>query len=328
VVEDDAGGRLDRYLAQRLGFSRSRCAALIQEGRVRVEGNPAKKSETVSPGQELEVVVPPPEPLEAEAEDIPLDVVFEDESLLVVNKPVGLVVHPAPGHPRGTLVNALLHRVKDLSGIGGKLRPGIVHRLDRDTSGLMVVAKGDEAHVALSNAIQRREVRRVYRAVAWGHLRESPLTVDAPVARDPRNRKRMTVVEGGRKAVTRVRVRERWLAAEYLDVSLKTGRTHQIRVHLTHLGHPVVGDELYGSGWAKGMGGSGRRWAKTLEGMARRQLLHSAELAFSHPLSGEEMRFRAPLPEDFADVVSWAREGGEEEDSSGAEAPTGRTELT
>ena len=328
VVEDDAGGRLDLYLVERLGLSRSRCAGLIKDGRVSVQGRPAKKSEAISPGQVVVVEIPPPEPLEAEAEDIPLDVVYEDGALLVVNKPVGLVVHPAPGHPRGTLVNALLHRVTDLSGIGGKLRPGIVHRLDRNTSGLLVVAKGDEAHIALSNAIRRREVRRVYRAVAWGHLAESPVTVDAPIGRDPKNRKRMAVVEGGRRAVTRIRVRERWEAAEYLDVSLKTGRTHQIRVHLAHLGHPVVGDDLYGVGWGKGMGGPAHAWAKELERRTHRQLLHAADLAFRHPLTGEEMQFQAPLPADFADLASWAREGLRVEDRSGLQGETDEHEST
>jgi 23S rRNA pseudouridine1911/1915/1917 synthase len=307
VVENEAD-RLDRYLATGLGMSRSRIVALIQEGRVTVDGRPGKKSEALSPGQVVEVEVPPPEPTEARPEDIPLDVVYEDETLLVVNKAAGLVVHPAPGHRDGTLVNALLFHVKDLSGIGGKLRPGIVHRLDRDTSGLMVVAKGDDAHVALSNAIKRREVRRVYRAVAWGHLSESPVTVDAPVGRDPRDRMRMAVVEGGRRAVTRIRTRERWRAAELLDVSLKTGRTHQIRVHLAHLGHPVVGDRVYGGGWAKGMSGSARGWAAELDRRAVRQLLHASDLAFRHPLTGEEMHFRVPLPGDFEAVVTWARD--------------------
>jgi len=300
--------RLDRYVADRLGMSRSRVAALILEERVRVDGRPGKKSDALSPGQEVEVDVPPPAPLEARAEDIPLDIVYEDEALLVVNKAAGLVVHPAPGHPDGTLVNALLFHVKDLSGIGGTLRPGIVHRLDRNTSGLMVVAKGDDAHVALSNAIRRREVRRIYRAVAWGHLPESPVTMDAPIARDPRERKRMAVVEGGRRAVTRFRVRERWRGAELLDVSLKTGRTHQIRVHLAHLGHPVVGDQVYGSGWGRGIGGPLRVWARELNRRAQRQLLHASDLVFRHPVTGEEMHFRAPLPADFAGVVEWARD--------------------
>jgi len=307
VVEEGDEERLDQFLARRLGFSRSRCAGLIRMGLVRVGERKAKKSDPVSSGQLILVEVPLPEPLDVEAQDIPLDVVFEDEDLLVVNKAAGIVVHPAPGHRDGTLVNALLHHVKDLSGIGGKLRPGIVHRLDRDTSGLMVVAKGDEAHVALSNAISRREVRRIYRAVAWGHLPESPVTVDAPVGRDPRDRKKMAVVEGGRRAVTRIRVRERWPAAEYLDVSLGTGRTHQIRVHLAHLGHPVVGDEVYGAKWAKGMGGGIRAWAQELKRRTERQLLHSSDLSFHHPISGEEMRLHAPPPADMASVVRWAR---------------------
>jgi 23S rRNA pseudouridine1911/1915/1917 synthase len=298
---------LDRFLAGRLGLSRSRCVGLIESGKARLEGRKAKKSEPVLPGQEISVEIPPPEPLEAAAQDIPLDVVFEDSHLLVINKAAGMVVHPAPGHRDGTLVNALLHHVEDLSGIGGKLRPGIVHRLDRDTSGLMVVAKGDKTHVALSNAIRRREVRRIYRAVSWGHLSDSPLTVDQPIGRDPRERKKMAVVEGGRRALTRIRVRESWPSADYLDVSLKTGRTHQIRVHLAHLGHPVVGDRVYGANWGRGMGGEDRRWARELDRRAPRQLLHSVALTFRHPSTGKEMRFRASLPEDMASVVRWAR---------------------
>jgi 23S rRNA pseudouridine1911/1915/1917 synthase len=309
VVEEGAGDRLDRFLARKLGISRSRSAALIQEGRVTVDGRGAKKSEILSRGQVVRAEIPPPEPLSTDAEAIPLSVLFEDEELLVVNKAPGMVVHPAPGHPGGTLVNALLHHVQDLSGIGGTLRPGIVHRLDKDTSGLMVVAKGDDAHVALSNAIRRREVRRIYRAVAWGHLPESPMTVDQPMGRDPRDRKRMAVVEDGRRALTRFRVRERWRAAEYLDVSLKTGRTHQIRVHLAFLGHPVVGDPVYGAGWGRGMGGEARGWARELERRAQRQMLHASTLAFRHPRTGESLTFRASPPPDMASVVAWAREG-------------------
>ena len=321
VVKGEASSRLDRFLADALGMSRTRAAGLIQEGRVRLDGRLAKKSEEVLPAQLLEVEIPPPEALDAEPEDLPVEVVYEDRTLLVVNKASGMVVHPAPGHPRGTLVNALLHHVRDLSGIGGKLRPGIVHRLDRDTSGLLVVAKGDEAHIALSNAIRRREVRRVYRAVAWGRLPGSPLTVDAPIGRDPRDRKRMAVVERGRRALTRLRVRERWMAADYLDVSLKTGRTHQIRVHLAHLGHPVVGDPVYGRGGSGGVSGPAKGWARELERRATRQLLHASDLVFRHPDTGAEMRFRAPLPEDFAAVVAWAQgkdaPGGDPEQESG-----------
>jgi 23S rRNA pseudouridine1911/1915/1917 synthase len=307
AVEPGESGRLDRFVAERLELSRTRVQALLAEGRVTLDGRPARKSEAVMPGMRVEVVVPPPAAVEIPAEDIALDVVFEDDHLLVVNKAAGMVVHPAPGHRTGTLVNALLWHVRDLSGMGGRLRPGIVHRLDRDTSGLLVVAKSDAAHQALSDALKRRRVRRIYLAAAWGHLDESPLTIEAPIARDRRDRKKMSVAAHGRPAVTRVRVRERWERAELLDVALKTGRTHQIRVHLAHIGHPVVGDPVYGVGWERGMGGPGRGWAQELARRTPRLFLHAAELSFDHPVSGERVRFRAALPPDLTAVAAWAR---------------------
>ena len=303
----DAGDRLDVYVAENSDLSRARVQALVAEGRVRVDGHVARKADRLEAGQEIEVRVPPPETLEAQPEDLALDVLFEDPSLLVVNKPAGMVTHPAPGHPTGTLVNALLAYTDDLSGIGGKLRPGIVHRLDRYTSGLMVVAKSDRAHHALSEALQRREVKRLYIAASWGHLSESPLEVTAPIGRDPVERQRMAVVEKGRSAVTRFRVVERWIGAELLRVALGTGRTHQIRVHLAHIGHPVVGDPLYGVGWERGMGGKARQWAKVLSKRVERQFLHSWRLSFEHPVSGELMRFELPLPADLETCAEWAR---------------------
>ncbi len=302
-----AGDRLDVYVAGHSDLSRARVQALVAEGRVRVDGHVARKADRLEAGQEIEVRIPPPEALKAQPEDIALDVLFEDPSLLVVNKPSGMVTHPAPGHPTGTLVNALLAHTDDLSGIGGKLRPGIVHRLDRFTSGLMVVAKSDRAHHALSEALQRREIKRLYIAASWGHLSDSPLEINAPIGRDPVERQRMAVVEKGRYAVTRFRVVERWLGAELLRVALGTGRTHQIRVHLAHIGHPVVGDTVYGVGWERGMGGKARQWAKTLSQRVERQFLHSWRLSFEHPVSGEAMRFEQPLPADLQTCAEWAR---------------------
>ena len=302
-----AGDRLDVYVAVNSDLSRARVQALVAEGRVRVDGRVARKADRLEAGQEIEVRVPPPEALEAQPEDLALDVLFEDSSLLVVNKPSGMVTHPARGHPTGTLVNALLAYTDDLSGIGGKLRPGIVHRLDRYTSGLMVVAKSDAAHHALSEALQRREIKRLYIAASWGHLSKSPLEVDAPIDRDPVERRRMAVVEKGRYAVTRFRVVERWLGAELLRVALGTGRTHQIRVHLAHIGHPVVGDTVYGLGWERGIGGKARQWAKMLSQRVGRQFLHSWRLSFNHPVSGELMRFELPLPADLQTCAEWAR---------------------
>jgi 23S rRNA pseudouridine1911/1915/1917 synthase len=309
VVEGDAvGSRLDVWLAARTNLSRTRIAQLVEEGGVLLNGEMPRKSVLVAGGDRVEVEVPPPRLSEILPEDLPLDVVFEDAHLLVVNKAAGMVVHPAPGHPSGTLVNALLHHVKDLAGIGGTLRPGIVHRLDRDTSGLLVVAKDEATHRALSSALKERKVRRLYLAATWGHLSETHMRVDAPIGRDPRERRRMAVVPDGRRAVTRVRVRESWRAAELLDVGLETGRTHQIRVHLAHLGHPVVGDSTYGAGWERGMGGPDALWAKELARKVPRQFLHAARLGFSHPVTGETLKFQSPLPSDLEAVAQWARE--------------------
>lgn len=303
---EEGEGRLDVWVSGKLELSRTRVAKLLAEERIRVDGRPAKKSEPVLPGMRIEVEIPAPLPTGAEPEDLPLQIVWEDDDLVVVNKAPGMVVHPSPGHASGTLVNALLHHVRDLSGIGGALRPGIVHRLDRDTSGLLVVAKGDRVHRVLSAALKAREVRRVYRAAVWGHLKESPVTVDAPIARDPKDRKRMAVVQGGRPSMTRARLRSRWIAAELLDVALATGRTHQIRVHMRHIGHPVVGDPVYGAMGAKGISGEAGVWARQFARRVPRQFLHAAELGFKHPSTGEPLRFRVPLPEDLAAAAAWA----------------------
>ena len=304
------GDRLDRYVAGHLSLSRTRVQALLEEGRILLNGRPARKSERLQTGQQIEVRIPPPEALAVVPEEIPLDILFEDECLLVVNKSAGMVVHPGPGHSTGTLVNALLAHATDLSGIGGTRRPGIVHRLDKDTSGLMVVAKADIAHRTLSEGLRRREIRRLYQAAAWGHLSGLPVKVDAPVGRDPANRQRMAVTEGGRHAVTHLRRLERWPGAELLEVALETGRTHQIRVHLAHIGHPVVSDPVYGAGWERGMGGNRRRWARQLSRCVARQFLHAWRLSFRHPLSGEALRFEAPLPEDLTPCAEWARSRG------------------
>ena len=307
TVVDGEAQRLDTLVARESKLSRTRVHELIAAGRITVDGRIPKKSEQPRVGSRIAVSVPSPEPTEIPAEPIPLDILYEDSALCVVNKPAGMVTHPAPGHRTGTLVNAIMHAIGDLSGVGGRLRPGIVHRLDKDTSGLLVIAKNDVAHRALQVAISRREVRRVYAVVAWGRLPKSPLVIDAPLARHPRNRKRMAVVAGGRLARTTVRLEESWLRAQLLEAELATGRTHQIRVHLAHLGHPVVGDTLYGVGWERGMGGPQRAWAMELARRTPRQFLHARALTFDHPLTGERMAFRSRLPDDLRAVRDWAR---------------------
>lgn len=304
----ETGGRLDRWLADRLDLSRTRIVDLIQEGEVTVDGESVAKSHTPEVGEEVTVRVPPPEPLEVEAEPIPLSVVHEDQHLLVVDKPEGMVVHPAPGHRSGTLVHALMHHVDRLSSGTGPARPGIVHRLDKDTSGLLLVAKRDRVHRKLSEALARRDIDRGYLAAAWGHLDDDRLTLDRPIGRDPSNRKRMAVVEDGKRAVTHVRRLERWRSADLLALELETGRTHQIRVHLRDVGHPVVADEIYAPRWERGFVGAGGRWAEEFARRCGRMFLHAARLAFEHPVSGERLRFTSPLPEPLDGAVQWARE--------------------
>ncbi|MBI4512810.1 MAG: RluA family pseudouridine synthase [Gemmatimonadetes bacterium] len=300
--------RLDRYLAKCLDVTRSQAARLIEEGFVRVGGAVARKADVPRAGARIEVFLPEPRPTDLLAEAIPLRLVYEDEDLAVVDKPAGLVVHPAPGHPSGTLVNALLYHVKGLSRVSRGLRPGIVHRLDRDTSGLLLVAKNARAHAVLSAALERREIRRTYLVACWGHVREPRFTVDAPVGRHPVDRKRTAVIASGRRAVTHVELVERWKAADFLRARLETGRTHQIRVHLKHIGHPVVGDPTYGSGGEKSFSGPLGRWAREFAARVPRQFLHAAALEFLHPTRGEWMRFESPLPEDLAAAAEWARQ--------------------
>jgi 23S rRNA pseudouridine1911/1915/1917 synthase len=310
TVEDSpTESRLDAYLAKRLaGFSRARIVQLLADGHIRVNGAVAKKSYPPEAGDVVDVDIPAPAASHINPEPIDLRIVYQDDDLVVLDKPAGIVVHPAPGHRTGTLVNALLYHVTDLSGIGGVLRPGIVHRLDKDTSGLMLVAKHDEAHAALSAQLKRREIKRVYRAASWGHLAEDKLTIDKPLARSHKDRQKIAIARAGegRNAVTHVRRLERWQAADLLRVELETGRTHQIRVHLASIGHPVVGDDTYGKSAAFGMSGTILSWARELARRVPRQFLHAAELRFAHPKTGAAMSFESPLPPDLAAAAAWA----------------------
>lgn len=304
VPQELAAVRLDRALAVlNPEWTRSQAHRLIDRGRVTVDGRTAKPSTSVAAGVEIIVDEPEVVPSSAEAEALDLVIVYEDAHILVINKAAGMVVHPAAGNPSGTLVNALLHHCDDLSGIGGVERPGIVHRLDKDTSGLMVVAKNDSAHRRLSLAFRRREVHKTYLAVCYGDP-ESEGVVDAPVGRHPHERKRMAITRSGRPARTTYTVEERFTGAALLACSPITGRTHQIRVHMAHAGHAIVGDPLY----------SGRQW-RNLEEPARsacrnfpRQALHAHRLELTHPATGETVTFEAALPEDMAVLLETLRE--------------------
>ncbi len=292
LTADRDGERMDAFLARSLpDLTRSAAQRLLERGEVTRDGRPVRKNDRTCAGQELEVALPEPEPVEIVPQDIPLDVVYEDGDVIVVNKPVGMVVHPAPGHPDGTLVNALLyHCGKSLSGINGELRPGIVHRIDRDTSGLIIAAKNDRAHLALAEQLQGHTLARVYEAVAVGGFREDTGTVDAPIGRHPVDRKKMAIDrQHGRPAVTHWAVLGRYPGYTHLECRLETGRTHQIRVHMASIGHPLLGDTVYGA-------------KKPWPGLAG-QCLHARRLKFIHPSTGQPVELECPLPDWFERVL-------------------------
>lgn len=294
----EGGSRLDAYLAAEMpDKTRSAVQKLIEQGHVTINGQPVPKNRKLKAGEVVEIDLPEPEALDVAAQDIPLEIVYEDDDLLVVNKPKGMVVHPAAGNPDGTLVNALLWHCGDsLSGINGVLRPGIVHRIDKDTSGLLMVAKNDKAHQSLAAQIAEHSFTRIYEAVVYGNIREEEGTISAPIARHPIDRKKMAVAAGGREAVTHFRVLERFPGFTHVECRLETGRTHQIRVHMAHTGHPVAGDPVYGP----------KKCITELHG----QCLHARKLGFIHPTSGEYLEFDSGLPEYFEKFLRKLRRGG------------------
>ena len=290
AATEHAGVRLDAFLSADGALTRSQAARLIAEGRVRVNGKPAAKSARLSGGETVTVDVPQLRETALPPQNIPLDVVYEDDDVIVVNKPTGLVVHPAPGHPDGTLVNALLHHCGDsLSGVGGEKRPGIVHRIDRDTSGLIIAAKNDAAHLALSAQLKDHSLSRTYECLVTGNMKQDSGTVDAPIGRSSADRKKMAVVPTGRRAVTHWEVIARYPGVTHLRCRLETGRTHQIRVHMAYIGHPILGDTVYGA-------------KKPVPGLTG-QCLHATGLRFVHPRTGEPVELHCPLPPEFTAML-------------------------
>ena len=299
VKSEDKGKRLDAYVAEAAELSRSAAAKLIESGDVTVNDKKSEKKYPVKENDEIAVVIPEAEEYEAQPENIPLNVVYEDANIIVINKPSGMVVHPAPGNYTGTLVNALLYHCKDsLSGIGGVMRPGIVHRIDKDTSGLLVVAKNDQAHRALSEELGYHGIEREYHALVRGGFRESSGTVDLPIGRHPIDRKKMAVITSGenaREAVTHYEVIRAYGQITYLKLKLETGRTHQIRVHMSYLGHALLGDEVYA--------GTKTLFEKQHAPLFDGQILHAKKLSLTHPRTNERMTFECELPDNFKKLI-------------------------
>lgn len=286
LIVEESGVRIDKYLASHTDLSRTRCQNLVDEDKVLVDGEPVKSSYKVTEGEEIEVQVPENRPLDVQPENIPLDIIYEDSDIIVINKPKGMVVHPAYGSRDGTLVNALLYHCKDLSGINGVLRPGIVHRIDKNTTGCIVACKNDAAHTFIAEQIANKTCHREYKAIVMGNIPHDEGIIDAPLGRDPRDRQRMTVTDkNSRNALTHFKVLERFGKATYVECELKTGRTHQIRAHMRYINHPIMGDDVYGKPCT---------YFDT-EG----QVLHAYRLTLIHPTTKEEMTFEAPLPEYF-----------------------------
>lgn len=291
IEPEEAGERIDTYLGKAIdNVSRSYIQKLIKDQRVRINGAViTKKNVKLEEDMEVSIDVPEPEVLKVEAEDIPVEIIYEDECLMIVNKPQGMVVHPAPGNYSGTLVNALMHHVDHLSSINGVIRPGIVHRIDKDTSGILMIAKDNQAHNSLAAQLKAKSTKRVYLAVVHGKLSKDEGTINAPIARNPKDRLKMAVVQGGKEAVTHYKVVKRYKNYTVVELRLETGRTHQIRVHMTHIGHPLLGDPVYGKKQGK----------IKHEG----QLLHAKMLGFEHPRTGDYMEFDSELPEYFKTIL-------------------------
>ncbi|MEZ7171334.1 RluA family pseudouridine synthase [Sporosarcina sp. OR05] len=290
ITEENGNGRIDKVLSTvNPEWSRTQIQQWVKDGAVLVNEHSVKQNYKVKIGDHIVIIEPEPEELDIVAEDLSLDIVYEDEDVLVVNKPRGMVVHPAPGHVTGTLVNGLMYQVKDLSGINGVMRPGIVHRIDKDTSGLLMVAKNDLAHVSLVNQLVNKTVTRVYTALVHGHIPHDQGTIDAPIGRDVKDRQSMTIVDNGKHAVTHFKVLERFGNFTLVECKLETGRTHQIRVHMKYIGYPLAGDPKYGP-------------KKTIE--FNGQALHAGTIGFEHPRNGQYYEFTQPLPEDFQTLLT------------------------
>ena len=290
LVENDMQKRIDSFLTENTDYSRTAIQRLIDEDKIKVNGKKEKSSYKVQNGDRIEIEEEPAKEIELKAQDIPIEILFEDNDIIVVNKPKGMVVHPANGNPDGTLVNAIMSICKDsLSGIGGEIRPGIVHRLDKNTSGAIIIAKNDKAHINLSEQLKNHEIKKTYIALVRGIVKENNATINMPIARSKKDRKKMDVDKNGKEAITHFKVLNRFQDCTLLEINIETGRTHQIRVHLSHIGYPIIGDDVYSNGKNK--------W--NIEG----QCLHAKSLDFKHPITGKQMHIDAPIPEYLEKIL-------------------------